>query len=186
MHVAIKIVDEEIEPMVGSVYGFRWWRVAAGGTLRSPWHGGHRWSSGFNDARCLERRRYMPVWRSLGAHAAPDRRCSCGFYGLWAPPRVEQQTWVWEVDANSSGSSHGLLFGVVEVTGKIMLASEGFRAQFARPVAVAIGAEVQPSPDVDAVAMRLPVRMYRSVDRLLERYGPAVQESRVLTFPRSA
>jgi hypothetical protein len=179
-------IDEEPEPLVGSVFGFRWWRVGAGGVLRSPWHGGHRWSPDFNDARCLERRRYMPVWRTLGAHVAPDRRCSCGFYGLWSPPRPEQQTWVWEVDAETSGTSHGLLFGVVEVTGKVMLAAEGFRAQYARPVALAVGADVNPSPDIEAVAMRLPARMYRSIDRLLTRYGVAVETSRGLTFPRTA
>jgi hypothetical protein len=93
---------------------------------------------------------------------------------------------VWEVDAETSGTSHGLLFGVVEVTGKVMLAAEGFRAQYARPVALAVGADVNPSPDVEAVAMRLPVRMYRSIDRLLSRYGGAVETSRSLTFRRTA
>ena len=171
---------------MGSVYGFRWWRVAPGGSLRSPWHGGYRWEHGFNDARCLERRRYVPMWRAADDHVVPDRDCRCGFYGLWMPPRAERQTWVWELDVETSGGSHGLLFGIVEAAGKILLATEGFRAQFARPVAIAVGADVMPTPDVDAVPMRFPLRRYRSAAALVDRWREVVDQSRGLTVPRSA
>jgi hypothetical protein len=179
-------VLEQPEPLIGSVYGFRWWRVGPGGSLRSPWYGGHRWDRGFNDARCLERRRFVPAWRSAEEHVAPDRECRCGFYGLWRPPRAERPTWVWELDVETSGSTHGLVFGVFEATGKILLATEGFRAQFAKPVAIAVGAGVSPSPDVDAVPLRLPMLCYRSAAALVDRWRGAVETSRGLTLPRSA
>ena len=168
------------EPLVGSIFGFRWWRVQPGGHLRSPWHGGHRWQTEENTARCLVRRRVIGSWHEArDGHAAPERTCRCGFYALWELPDERHGDMLWDISAETSGGRHGLLLGVVEAWGKILLASGGFRAERVRPVAVAIGA-VAPTPEADAVNVRFPVPSYPSVAGLASDWSWKVAAGRRL------
>lgn len=59
-----------------------------------------------------------------GRHAAPVRDCTCGIYGWYSP--------------EDTRLVRGHVFGVVEASGRVVLASHGFRAQSARIVALAI------------------------------------------------
>jgi hypothetical protein len=167
------------EPVVGSVFGFRWWRVQPGGHLRSPWHGGHRWRPEENTARCLVKRRVVGGWRDPHEHGAPDRSCRCGFYALWSVPDAAHGDMLWDIDAETSGGPHGLLLGVVEAWGRVLLASGGFRAEHARPVAVATGS-LPPTPDAEAVTMRFPIRRHTSVSELVEGWEARIVEGRRL------
>jgi hypothetical protein len=168
------------EPLVGSIFGFRWWRVQPGGHLRSPWHGGHRWRVEDNSARCLVRRRVIGNWHETrDHHDAPDRSCRCGFYALWEMPNEQHGDMLWDIAPETSGGRHQLLLGVVEAWGKILLASGGFRAQRARPVAVATGS-VPPTPDADAVRLRFPVRSYTSVAELARDWQDRIADGRRL------
>ena len=106
-----------VEPIVGSLRGFRWWRLSGDGQLLSPWRGPVRWRPGENEAACLARRGMFGWKMSRAPHPAgcPSTRCECGFYALHALPSMNEELdrAIWEIDSATSGGRHGLLLGVV-------------------------------------------------------------------------
>lgn len=189
--------DNGLELMVGAVYGFRWWRLGPSGELFSPWRGPYPWRRDLNEARCLRNRRLLGGWRAgprwFGyperAHDAPApyRECHCGFYGLWRIPIADKESvpMVWEIDLSTSGAGHGFIFGVVEGSGRLLIGSDGFRSRWARPMAVATGGAVAPSPSFDAVKYRFDMDTYGSVMELIDAWGERVGEGLRLLEPDS-
>jgi hypothetical protein len=94
-------------------------------------------------------------------------------------PDEQHGEMLWDIAPETSGGRHGLMLGVVEAWGKILLASGGFRAQRARPVAVATGT-VPPTPDADAVRIRFPIRTYASVSDLALDWQDKIADGRRL------
>lgn len=166
-------------PLVGSVRGYRWWRLGTALDLSSPWRGPIRWIPGENEAACLARRRPIVGWkRSRAPHprGSPEVACECGFYALHTIPEMNESPGrsIWEIDACSSGGRHGLVLGVVEGYGRVLIGSKGWRAHFGRILALYSGSEVHDvhRPPVSEVAARYHVPSYRSLDALASEWGP--------------
>jgi len=110
----------------GRLYGVRVWplTVDAGGELRLG-RDGRRWRSDGKStwAVCEARRPPHPA----GA-ASPAGNCTCGLHALhpWGAGRVHRH-------APGAGL---IAIGIVEAWGRIQVHAEGFRAQYARPVAI--------------------------------------------------
>jgi hypothetical protein len=165
-------------PLVGSVRGYRWWRVGATIDLLSPWRGPVRWQPGENEAACLGRR-VMFGWRSAKRphpRGCPEVGCECGFYGLHSVPELNDTPGrsIWELDAVSSGGRHGLVLGVVEGYGRVLIGTEGFRAHFGRILALYAAAEVPDAHRVplDDVAARYGIPRYRDLEAMAGEWGP--------------
>ena len=65
--------------------------------------------------------------RPLPLHSAPDPSCSCGIYAAAAADDLPS-TW--------SGTKEVLVWGVVALWGRVVIAERGWRAQFAHPVSL--------------------------------------------------
>jgi hypothetical protein len=167
---------------VEGLRGFRWWRVGLGGWLLSPWREAKPWDTGPNRARCLATRRLFG-WNDASPHprGIPDGRCQCGFYGLHSYPVSHQGPvrFVWELDTDFSGSG-GLVLGVAEASGRVLVGTQGWRAEFARACALYISTWSFPSPELDAVQMRYDMPVYRDFDALREEWGPDESVSELL------
>jgi hypothetical protein len=168
----------EALPMIGSVRGFRWWRVGASDHLLSPWRGPIRWSPGENEATCLGRRGMLGWKSSKAPHpmGSPAIECECGFYALHSLPELNDEPGrsIWEIDADTSGGRHGLVLGVVEGYGRVLVGTAGWRARFGRILALFSASESgggNRSP-LPAVAVRYRVPMYRSLHAMAAEWGP--------------
>ena len=114
-------VPDLFEPLVG----FRAWHVGTDGAL-VPWSAGTTgtWRPGTNEARCL----------APGAkrHRAPGHRCTCGLYGL--------------TDSRDPRLLAGRqAVGAIVAWGDVELHRTGFRAQYARIVALGAPHGCQPA-----------------------------------------
>ena len=182
---------EAPEPVIGSVFGIRWWQGGPRGQLRSPWRGGYRWGPGVNAAGCYSHRTLF-TWRPSDRHhpnGAPESSCECGFYAMWdlpLPPGDAQPRMIWDVHPETSGARHGLILGIAEGFGRVLLGTHGFRAQYARPRAFALGRWVSPDPDVEAAADAMHLPVYRSIGECLARWREAITASRSLVGPATA
>jgi hypothetical protein len=169
-------------PLVASVRGFRWWRLGAAVDLFSPWRGPIRWQPGENEATCLGRRGMFGWKYARAAHprGCPEPSCECGFYGLHSIPELNDMPGrsIWELDADTSGGRHGLVLGVVEGYGRVLIGTEGFRARFGRILALFAVAEVPGvhRPPLDVVAERYEIPLYRDLEALAGEWGPDREE----------
>lgn len=101
---------KEVPLVPGSLRVYRDWLITPDGYLAAL-HWPQVWDKAEgNEARCAK------VY--LGQHASPHLRCTCGFYGKYLPEDM------------------GLLHGVAELSGRIILGTKGARAQYAKPVAI--------------------------------------------------
>ena len=166
------------ELVVGSLRGFRWWRLDREGWLVSPWRGRERWLPGTNRARCLFRKR-ITKWRaSKKPHplGAPVRECDCGFYALHEvpPTRTHPARFGWEIGVTSSGSTHhGLVFGVAAADGRVLVGTDGWRAETARPLALLWGSDVELDARSALTTHRYAIPTYRDLSVLVAEWGPA-------------
>jgi hypothetical protein len=165
-------------PLVGSVRGFRWWRLGSGLDLLSPWRGPVRWSPGENEATCLGRRGMLGWKTSKAPHpmGSPSAGCECGFYALHSLPELNEGPGrsIWEIDADSSGGRHGLVLGVVEGYGRVLIGTAGWRSRFGRVLALFSASELDGhhrAPLAD-VAARYHVPLYRSLPAMASEWGP--------------
>ena len=171
----------QTELVVGSLRGFRWWKLDQNGWLSSPWRGRQRWLPGTNEASCLFRKR-ITRWRASKKphpYGAPARECECGFYGLHAvpPTRTHPARFGWEIGVESSGDRrHGLIFGVAAADGRVLIGTDGWRAQVARPLAIlwGSGVELDDRSALNAHLYALPT--YRDLSALVEEWGPGEVE----------
>ena len=168
----------EALPMIGSIRGYRWWRVGPSGELLSPWRGPIRWSSGENEAACLGRRA-MFGWKMAKAphpNGTPSVGCECGYYALHSLPELNDTPGrsIWEIDAETSGGRHGLVLGIVEGYGRVLIGTAGWRSRFARILAL-FSAGRPPSIDraaMEDIAARYEVPLYRDLPALATEWGP--------------
>lgn len=137
--------EETLVP--AALRGYRSWNVV-GGVLCSTGVE-HRWDEPQASARCL-------AGSTIGGgdsdcdcdlcvhnqHRAPVRDCTCGIYGWYDP--------------DDSRLAKGDVFGAVEITGRAVMASHGFRAERARILALAIEA---PAPRRISAWAMMPDRM---------------------------
>lgn len=67
-------------------------------------------------------------------HLPPDEGCSCGFYAMKTPDAVARFSVMNEVppDADHTDVSNGVVFGRVELAGKVIEHETGYRAERAR------------------------------------------------------
>lgn len=165
-------------PMIGSVRGFRWWRVGGADDLLSPWRGPIRWSPGENEATCLGRRGMLGWKTSKVRHplGSPAIECECGFYALHSLPELNEEAGrsIWEIDADTSGGRHGLVLGVVEGYGRVLVGTAGWRARFGRILALfsACGSGDVHRPPLAEVAARYEVPIYRNLQAMAAEWGP--------------
>ena len=171
----------QAELVVGSVRGFRWWKLDREGWLLSPWRGRQRWLPGTNRARCLFRKR-MTKWRaSRKPHpfGSPARDCDCGFYALHEvpPTRTHPARFGWEIGVESSGDRHhGLVFGVASADGRVLVGTDGWRAETARPLALLWGTAIELDDRAALTTHRYAIPTYRNLSALVQEWGPAEVE----------
>ncbi len=69
-----------------------------------------------------------------GTHLAPDEGCSCGFYAMKTPDAVARFTAMTQVrtDADHTDVSNSVVFGRVDLAGKVIEHETGYRAERAR------------------------------------------------------
>lgn len=159
---------------VEGLRGYRWWRIGLGGWLLSPWREAKPWNADRNRARCLATRRLFG-WNDAGPHTngIPDTRCQCGFYGLHEyPVRHEGPVrFVWELDTDFSGSG-GLVLGIAEASGRVLIGTQGWRAEYASASALFVSNWAFPNPEVEAVSLRYQVPIYRDFEAMSAEWGP--------------
>jgi hypothetical protein len=138
------------ELVVGAWRGYRVWRIS-GDRLTGWWYTDYVWAPGAAEASCDARR-----WTLRGRRArhpglaAPQRGCACGLYALQEP---------WDFAGYLPTRHFGVsdeanaVVGVVAGWGRAFRGKRGWRAQFARPVALYW------TPDLD-----------ERVDRIARRY----------------
>lgn len=73
---------------------------------------------------------YEYEYRFEEPHSAPDAGCRCGFYGFYTPELAFNE------ESYGLESKRGLIFGVVEFSGRIIMGNRGFRAERAELIAV--------------------------------------------------
>lgn len=146
------------ELVVGAWRGYRVWRIA-GDRLTGWWYTGYVWAPGVSEASCDTRRWTLRGRRACHpGRAAPQRDCGCGLYALHEP---------WDFAGPLPCRHFGYyeradaVIGVVAGWGRAFRGGHGWRAQFARPVAL------YRAPDVG-----------ERVDRIAGRYGCQVVEAR--------
>lgn len=115
------------------VLGFRVWRVDDDGRLWPRTSkaammrrlGSEPWAIGTSHARCLLE------GAGRAAHPAPANGCMCGLYGWHAPKPA----------LDACRTTRDLVAGAIIAWGDLQVHAAGFRAQHARPVALAVPAE---------------------------------------------
>lgn len=114
--------DERADLVAGAVRAYRSWRVDEHGLISA--YIAARWFSPAMAAQCLRTRRLGGVADADTDHAAPDPSCRCGIYAWYQPGDTEAVA--------------GQVFGVVELTGRMLLGARGLRAEKARVLAVSL------------------------------------------------
>ena len=121
------------ELVVGAWRGYRVWRIS-GDRLTGWWYTDYVWAPGASEASCDARR-----WTLQGRRArhpglaAPQRGCACGLYALQEP---------WDFAGYLPTRHFGVsdeanaVVGVVAGWGRAFRGKHGWRAQFAKPVAL--------------------------------------------------
>jgi hypothetical protein len=167
----------EVVPIVGSVRGFRWWRLSGNAELLSPWRGPVCWRPGENEASCLARRGVFGWRMSRAPHpnGCPSTDCECGFYALHALPELNDglDRAIWEIDTATSGGRHGLVLGIVAGYGRVLIGTEGWRARFGRILALFAGPTVtNHTREMGVAAAAYEVPLYRDLDAIVSEWGP--------------
>jgi hypothetical protein len=139
----------ELATIQGTIRGYRWWRLNERAHLESPYWLGDDWDPRENRAACLYTpspwmmplaitRRLRTSWVSPHDSPAPERECACGFYGLWDLPTGDVEGgYQWRsAPAVSTAAVGRIVFGIAEAWGRILLGSEGWRAELCRPLAL--------------------------------------------------
>jgi hypothetical protein len=101
----------------GELRGYRMWRVRSGQLVANNSFNGE-WMRGRLDAICRRSDMTKP------SHDAPAEGCGCGIYGWYRPDEARLH--------------RGDVFGVVAVSGRVLLGDFGFRAQRGRVLAVVV------------------------------------------------
>lgn len=139
---------------------YRHWKLQ-NGRIVTPIHGHMEWQNGENKAWCDHKRCLAKDCPYFDQH-------SCGFYGVWGD---EHQY------AEKTSIYSGVIFGVVEFYGRVMLGTYGARGSHARIAALHLPAQDQGVWGVvkrskNGLFENYPnVRFYRSRDNLVRAEG---------------
>jgi hypothetical protein len=146
--------------------GYRTWLLGRDGGLlaRLP----YEWSFGQQQATCLVGQTYCDCYLCSAlrdvpppAHSAPCDGCVCGFYGWYRPDDTRLQ--------------HGQVFGAIEVTGRVLMGTHGFRAERARVLGLVAEESAFRGGDIAALFRRAGqhlVPVYRTRAELLRALPP--------------
>jgi hypothetical protein len=163
-----------VEPVVGEVRGYRWWR-STGGSLTSPWRGDVRWGRDDNLASCLGRR-WLLRWKPHGVphdRGIPETDCSCGFYAMDQAPVVGLDgPGCWPLNPSLSGGPISLVFGVVRGSGRVILGQQGWRAERARVDALYVPVPRTPADGLVAASEWYEAPIYRDLGAMCDERGP--------------
>ena len=146
-----------------------------------PRRGRQRWLPDTNRAQCLFRRR-ITTWRaSKKPHpqGTPERGCDCGFYALHSVPpmRTHPARFGWEIGVETSGDRrHGLVFGVAAADGRVLVGTDGWRAETARPLALLWGRGIELDERAAMSTHRYALPTYRNLSALVTEWGPGEVE----------
>ena len=130
----------------GFVVGLRAWRLQGYRLASAGVYDGAFWNIGDTTARCL--------WEYFGAnwahptdappgHTSPHPLCACGLYAYHPDIPIE-----WR-----AGARTWAVFGLVQAWGQLEVHEIGFRAQYARPVLLAVERESMPADAVRHVEL---------------------------------
>ena len=110
--------DGDAGLVVGTVRGFRRWKIREDGYLSPLTRHDPCWTEGVNLARCYD------GWASwISGHKTASRDCTCGFYAYFSPAY------------NQLG---GDVEGVIEGHGRATVGTKGFRVERAKIVALVV------------------------------------------------
>jgi len=165
--------------VVGGFRGYRWLAGGSGRMARVSVLLRNRWDPSSNLAECfiLKHGRMWFYSRLLAEHqtGAPVLSCDCGFYGLNELPieaaREQQRLSPWEVDPRDSGFG-GLVLGVAEAWGRVLLGTDGWRGQFCKPLALFVRPKTSKPVDTGSVQKRYGIPILRDLDALVSEWGP--------------
>lgn len=158
------------------LFGFRWWRFDQEGELHSPLRTFVGWTPGTNIARCFATRRLIPWHVEETTHRgdAPERRCTCGFYGLHDVPGEVPSSSIaraWRREASASGGAEGFVLGVAEGSGRTAIGDRWWRAELARVRALYLSSGRR-TEGVHRAARRYGVPVYRDLDSFIGEWRP--------------
>jgi len=113
--------------------------------------------------------------RAPHPRGCPATGCECGFYalhGIPQPPDGSDPS-IWEIDAQTSGGRHGLILGVAEGYGRVLVGTTGWRARFSKVLALYAGAAISARfPEIRSTAARYGVPIYRDLTAFAAEWGP--------------
>jgi hypothetical protein len=111
-------LSKSLQPpdLSAEVLGFRGWKVAPSGLLMSAGVS-DGWLPGENYAAC-----------SRGLHPAPQKGCGCGLYAHYSLEDLSNSV--------NWGDESGTIVGAVSGWGRVILHPDGWRAQYARVLAL--------------------------------------------------
>lgn len=122
--------DLTVPDAITPVLGHRLWEVRHD-ALRSLWCGSLLWAPRQRaTAACHHPQGPLAsklAGRHLPLHAAPDPRCSCGIYAASAPE---------DLPTGWSGTRDVVVWGMVALWGRVVVAERGWRGQFACPLSL--------------------------------------------------
>jgi hypothetical protein len=141
------------ELVVGAWRGYRIWRIS-GDRLTAWWYREYTWLPGVSEATCSATR-WAPFKGCRSRHPdlpAPQRDCRCGLYALHQP---------WEFVGDPPSRVFGaadlseVAVGVVAGWGRAFRGERGWRAQFAKPMALYRAPQVcEQDEQVERIARR--------------------------------
>ena len=109
--------------------GWRLWRVAPDGTLRSLWRGGHQpWTAAPQRATCPPGSRRSFTLTAPGSHRVPGVDCDCGYHVLLDPRQLDRLR-VQPV----------VVAGTARVWGAVVPHAQGYRAEWCQVTALLDG-----------------------------------------------
>lgn len=146
-------VDLPVERREMPVIGYRaWYMSKSKGKIRLRGLNNNAWEAeGVTEARCTIANPYLELSGTQPPHVSPDQNCECGLYVLSnlkdAPHWLGRSDWSVDV-------AIGAVLGWGQV---IQHGVEGWRAQYARPLAFLNTATFGPQPKLDKLADQIGV-----------------------------
>lgn len=140
--------EQRAPDLVEPIIGFRKW-VYAGGRLH-PWGNGEDVWNGAHEVRAT-------CASKLGGfkdHSAPGQDCHCGFNAFHEPPH--EGTYLRSI-RNLHSPVRECVIGAMVCRGAVEVHTQGFRAEYARPVLLAWSAEIKLHVMVEAVPVDVQV-----------------------------
>jgi len=147
------VANDETPLIAGRIHGIRVWSIEfRGGSAYLEGVTGHAWTAAGEPtvARC----NHGASQRPRRGHRAPARGCGCGLYAVHPHAAGTALGYL------RGGANLGAVAGIVEAWGRVEVHEDGFRAEYARPVAIALVGTPRRS-DLGRTAARI-ARRYRA------------------------